>query len=157
MSNLVILTKVGGQDPIYDVVCPASTIGGGVLVLGARNSNGTYAAAANGAITDAKMAIVAPVCLPYDDSLTEHDYVIITGAIERAYIPVKGRTYDIPVANITATVAVAVGKFVVPKATEIPMECKNAVGGTETIQFEVKEIYSKAGVSYASLLCIKDQ
>jgi hypothetical protein len=55
MSNLVILEKVGSQDPIFDVVCPEGTVGGGLLVLGVRNDNGTYAGAANAAATDKMM------------------------------------------------------------------------------------------------------
>ena len=157
MSNLVIGTKVGANDPIVDVVCPADTVGGGILVLGDRNADGTYEGAANAAVTDQEMVLISPVCLPYGAEDTEHDYDIVAGGVERGYVPVKGRKYSVPVANITATNAIAVDAYVVPDAGEIQMECLDALGGTETVQFKIVNLFAKAGVNYAMLLCIKDQ
>ena len=159
MSNLVLLTKVGSSDSIESVVAFDGLRGGNLVVLGARNANGTFPITAPVAVTDQKMVLVAPVCLPYSDTQMEHDYQIEAGNVERAYVPVKGRVYGVPVINITATDPVAVGNFVVPQAGNAEMESLQAanLAGNETVQFEIIQLFAKAGVNYASLLCVKSE
>jgi hypothetical protein len=154
-NNLNILHKVSGQASIFDIVAPASTEAGFHLVLGARNANGTYAAAANSAVTDLGMVVVLPVTLPYEVEKTENEYVIATGEVTRAYRPYVGMEISIPQANITATAALAVGKVVVPKAAVAKPECLAAPSGTEAVVWAIKELYTKAGIAMARLLCVK--
>jgi hypothetical protein len=155
MSNLVVLNKIGAKAHIVDVVAPASCANGYIVVLGTQNATTKYyACAAPAAVTDKSMAMVLAVPLSYEAQLTEDEFVIATGAIVRAYQLEKGDVVSIPVANITATAALAVAKFVVPKATFMKMECLDALGGTEVLGFKIEELYTKSGVAMAKLRCI---
>jgi hypothetical protein len=138
---------------LVDVVAPAGVKNGNIVVLGAQNSNKTYACAAPAAVTDAGMVFVAEVPLSYGAEKTENEFVIATGAVIRTIVPYVGFVASIPVANITATVAVAATKTVVPNAAGLPMECLNAPAGTEVLQFVVDEVFTKAGVSMAKIRC----
>jgi len=155
MSNQIVLNNVSATATIYDIVAPAGVKNGNVVVLGTQNANKYYASAANAAITDLGMAIVLDVPLSYEVEKTENDYVIATGGIARAYQPYKGFKFSIPVANVTATSALAVDKVVVPKAAALPMECLASAGGTEAIEFVIDELFTKAGVAMVKLRCVK--
>lgn len=159
MSNQIILTKVGASDPIVDIIAPAGLKNGHIVVLGAQATDKTYASAACAAVTDKSMALVMAVPLSYGVEKTENDFEISTGDVVRAYIPVLGRIYSFPVANVkgTPTVAVAVGKVLVPDAGELAMDCKNSAGGTESVVFYVDEVFTKAGVSMVKARCIKSE
>jgi hypothetical protein len=155
MANLTILNKVSGNASIFDVVAPAGLTNGNVVVLGTQATNKTYACAAPAAVTDNGMVLVATVSLPYEVEKLENDYTIATGEIVRTYVPYVGMVVSIPVANVTATAALAVGKVVVPKAGALKMECLAAPAGTEVLIFNIDEMFTKAGVAMVKLRCIK--
>ena len=154
-SNLFILNKVKATAHYVDVVAPAGIYNGYIVVLGTKNADGTYACAANGAVTDKGMAIICNPNLPYGAEVVENDTVIATGEIVRARIVELGDEESYPVANITATAALAAGKVVVPKATALPMECLAAFAGTEILGYVIESLYTKAGVPMAKLRAIK--
>jgi hypothetical protein len=156
MSNLVVLNKVSANAHWVDIVAPASCANGYIVVLGLQNATTKrYAAAAVGAVTDREMHMVLGVPLSYEAQYTEDEYVIATGATVRALEVSKGDVISIPVANITATQALAQDKPVVPKAGAQKMECLNAVVGTELLVFNIDELYTKSGVALAKLRCIR--
>lgn len=155
MANLFILNKVKATAHYVDVVAPAGVTNGNIVVLGAQNADHTYAVTANSAVINQGMAIVCNVNLPYGVEVTENETVIATSDIVRARIVELGDVESYPVANVTATVALAVGTFVVPKATALKMECLSAAGGTETLVYKLEELYTKAGVPMAKLRAIK--
>jgi len=158
MANLFILNKVKATAHYVDIVAPATVTNGNIVVLGTQvSADKTYAVAANAAVTDTGMVIVCNPNLPYAAETVENDTVIATGEIVRARVVELGDVESYPVANITATVALAVGKFVVPKATALKMECVNAVAGTESLVYVLEELFTKAGVAMAKLRCIKAQ
>lgn len=157
MANLFILQKVSGQAHYVDIVAPATITNGNIVVLGTQATDKTYACAANAAVTDAGMVIVCNPNIPYAAETVENDTVIATADIARARIPALGDVESYPVANITATVALAVGKVVVPKAAALKMECLAAAVGTEAIIYIIDELFTKAGVSMVKLRCIKAQ
>lgn len=155
MSNQIILNKIGANDPIFDVVAPADCVNGSIVTLGTQNVDKTYASAAPTAVTDAGMVMVLAVPLSYQIERTEDQFEIATGDVVRAYAPVVGRVVSIPVANVTATNALAVGKVVVPKAGAIKPECLAAPAGTEEVVYEIDELFTKAGVAMVKLRCVK--
>ena len=155
MANQIILNKIGSDDPIFDIVAPASCANGYFVALGTQASDKTYACAAPAAVTSKSIVMVLAVPLSYGVEYTENDFVIETGAICRAYAPVVGRVVSIPVANVTATSALAVGKVVVPVAGAMKGECLATPAGTEEVIFSIDELYTKAGVSMVKLRCIK--
>lgn len=157
MANLFILNKVSANSHYYDCVAPASVTNGNIVVIGTQASNKTYACAANAAVTDTGMAIVCNPNIPYTAETVENDTTIATGEIIRTRIPALGDVESYPVANITATVALAVGKIVVPKAAQLKMECLNAAVGTESLVYVIDELFTKAGVSMVKIRCIKAQ
>lgn len=155
MSNLIILNKIGATDAIFDVVAPANTKNGYFVVLGDQNADKTYACAAPAAVTDKSMVMVLDVPISYEVEKLENDYVIATGQVTRTYVPVVGRAVSIPVANVTATAALGVGKVVVPKAGAMKPECLAAPAGTEEVIFVIDELFTKAGVPMVKLRCVK--
>lgn len=155
MANQIVLNNLKATASIKNVVAPANTVNGGILVLGVQGSDMTYAAAANGAVTDKGMVIVLEVPLSYEVEKLENDFVIATGAVVRAYVPELGDVISVPTANITATAALAAGKVVVPKATAIKMECLADFAGTEILGYVIDQLYTKAGVPMTKLRCIK--
>lgn len=155
MANQIILNKIGATDPIFDVVAPASCANGYFVKLGTQDTDKTYACAAPAAVTDKGIVMVLAVPLSYQVERTENDFVIGTGDVVRAYAPVVGREVSIPVANVTATVALGVGKVVVPKAGAMKPECLAAPAGTEEVIYQIDELFTKAGVSMVKLRCIK--
>lgn len=155
MANLIVLNKVSATTPVFDVVAPASYANGYLAVLGARGTNGTYAVTAPAAITDLEMVMVLAVPLSYEADYVENDYVIATGEVVRAYAPYVGFSVSVPAANITASVALAAEKFVIPVAGSGKMESANALGGTESVAFVIDKLYTKSGVSMAQIRCIK--
>ena len=155
MSNLFILQKVSADAHYFDVVAPASTVNGNILVLGTQNTDKTYAAAANVAATDKSMVIVCNPNLPYAAETLENNTVIETGEVIRTREVKLGDVESYPVANITATAALAVGKAVVPVAGALQMECLAAAVGTESIIYLIDELFTKAGVPMAKLRCVK--
>jgi hypothetical protein len=150
----IILNRLSATATLVDVVAPAGVKNGNVVVLGAQGTNKTYACAAISAVTDKGIVFVAEVPLSYEVEKLEKDFVIATGAVIRAIVPYVGFVASIPTANITATVAIAVTKIVVPKAAGLPMECLAAAAGTEVLQFVVDEVFTKAGVSMTKIRCI---
>ena len=140
MSNQIVLNRVAGDATIYDVVAPADLKNGHIVVLGSRNSDGTYDVAAPTAITDLGMVMVLAVPLSYDADKSQNDYVIATGEVVRAYVPYVGMQVSVPVANITATAPVAADAFVIPDAAATKPECVAALGGTEAIAYIVDEV-----------------
>lgn len=160
MANQIILSKVGASDPIIDIVAPSGLKNGHLVVLGTQSSSEkTYASAACSAVTDKSMALVMALPLSYGVEKTENEFEISVGDVVRSYIPVLGRVYSFPVANVkgTPTVAVAVGKVLVPDAGQLAMDCKNSAGGTESVVFYVDEVFTKAGVSMVKARCIKSE
>lgn len=155
MANLFILQKVSATAHYVDVVAPAGTTNGNILVLGTQASDKTYASAANGAVTDKGMVIVCNPNLPYGAEVVDNDTTIATGEIVRCRIVELGDVESYPVANITATVALAQNKIVVPKATALKMECLAAFAGTEVIGYIIDELFTKAGVPMVKLRAIK--
>jgi hypothetical protein len=155
MANQIVLNNIKATASIKNVVVPASTVNGGILVLGAQSADKTYASAAPVAVTDKGMVIVLEVPMSYEVEKIENDFVIATGAIARCYVPELGDVISIPVANVTATVALAVSKIVVPDAGQIKMECIDAFTGTEVVGYIIDELYTKAGVPMVKLRCIK--
>jgi hypothetical protein len=155
MANLTILNKIKATAHYVDVVAPASLTNGNIVVLGEQAADKTYACAANAAVTDKGMAIVCTVPLPYEVEKLENDYTIATGEIVRARIIELGDVESYPVANFTATVALAVGKVIVPKAGALKMECLAAPAGTEAVVYAIDEMFTKAGVPMVKIRCTK--
>ena len=157
-SNLIVLDRIGADAQIVDVVCPANAYNGDIVVLGDRNTNGTYDVAAPTAVTDEGMAIILHEDMGYNaEYVNMDDVTFATGAIVRAYIPRLGDQISIPVGNITATVAVAVDNILVPDAGALPLESLAAFAGTEVLGFKVETLYTKAGISMARLRCVKTE
>jgi len=155
MANLTILNKVGKDAHIYDVVAPAGLENGNMLLLGTRNTDATYNVSAPTAITNNGLVIVACVNLPYEAEKEENDYVIATAEVTRAYVPEVGQVMSFPTANFTATVASAVGKFIIPDVGALKMEIVNALGGTESVAYVIDQVYTKAGVAMTKMRCVK--
>lgn len=157
-SNLIVLNKIKSTAHIQSIVLPASAYNGYVYVLGTRNSNGTYSVAAPTAVTDEGMVVLLDEDIGYNaEYVSMGDVTFASGEIRRAYHMELGNVISIPQANITATVALGVGKVVVPNAGAAPMECLAAFAGTEVLGFEIEELYTKAGVSMARLRCVRTQ
>ena len=159
-NNQIILSKVGANDPIVNIVAPANLKNGHLVVLGAQDATEkTYASTANTNVNDRSMALVMALPLSYGVEKTENEFEIATGDVVRAYIPVLGRVYSFPVANVkgTPTVPVAATKVLVPDAGELAMDCKDSAGGSETVVFYVDEVFTKAGVSMVKARCIKSE
>lgn len=155
MANLFILQKVSSQAHYVDAIAPAGVTNGNIVVLGTQATNKTYACAANAAADNAGMAIVCNPNIPYAAETVENDTSIATGEIIRCRIPAVGDVESYPVANITATVALAVGKAVVPDATELKMECLASAVGTEGVIYIIDELFTKAGVPMVKIRCTK--
>lgn len=155
MANLTILNKISANANYFDAVAPASVTNGNIVVLGTQAADKTYACAANSAATDKSMAIVCTVALPYEVEKLENDYTITTGEIIRVRVPELGDVESYPVANFTATVALGVGKVIVPKAGALKMECLAAAVGTEAVIYKIEELFTKAGISMVKLRCVK--
>jgi hypothetical protein len=155
MANLINLYKVSAAATIFDVVAPASYANGYLATLTTINTDGSYDCVAPVAITDLGMVMVLAVPLSYEAQYVENDYTIATGEIVRGYVPYRGFTVDIPAANITAGVALAVGKYVIPVAGAGKMTSANDLGGDETVAFIIDALYTKSGVSMAKIRCIK--
>ena len=157
MANLLIMKKVGATAHYIDLVAPAGLENGNVVVIGAKQSDSTYACSANTAVTDDGMALIVDVALPYEVEKEQNDYVIATGEVVRGLIVSEGDIIDIPQANITATSALAANKVVVPDAAALPMECLASANGDESIIFNIDALYTKNSIAMASLRCIKVQ
>lgn len=155
MANLFIEQKVKATAHYVDLIAPAGVTNGNIVVLGTQASDKTYACAANGAVTDTGMVIVCNPNLPYGAEVVENDTTIATGEIIRGRFVELGDVESYAVANITATVALAVGKIVVPKATALKLECVNAAAGTESLVYIIDQLFTKAGVPMVKLRCIK--
>lgn len=157
MANLFILNKVKATAHYFDCVAPAGVTNGNIVVIGTQATDKTYACAANGAVTDTGMAIVCNPNIPYGAEVVENDTTIATGEIIRGRVVELGDVESYPVSVITATVALAQNKFVVPKATALKMECVAAAAGTESIVYIIDELFTKAGVPMVKIRCIKAQ
>ncbi|MDD4000478.1 MAG: hypothetical protein PHX62_06265 [Bacilli bacterium] len=155
MANLIVLNRLSATATLVDIVAPASLENGHIVKLGTQASTKEYACAANAAVSDSDLALVIAVPLSYGVETLENDYVIATGEVVRAVIPYKGLTVSIPQVNITATVALAAGTVVVPKIAVTKMECLAAAVGTESVVFEIDELYTKSGIAMAKIRCIK--
>jgi hypothetical protein len=157
-SNLIILDRIGADAQIVDVVGVSGIYNGDIVTLGTRNANGTYTVAAPTAVTDTGMAIILHEDLGYNaEYVNMDDVTFAAGDILRAYIPRLGDQISIPVGNITATVAVAVGNILVPGAGALPLESLADFAGTEVLGFKVETLYTKAGVAMARLRCVKTE
>jgi hypothetical protein len=156
MANLIVMNKVKADATYFDVVAPASYANGYLAVLGAQSADKTYAVAAPGAITDLEIVMVLAVPLSYAAEEVENDYVIATGEVVRAIVPYRGMVVSVPAANVTAGVAFAAEKFVIPVAGAGKMTSADALGGTEAVAFVIDQVYTKSGVSMLKLRCIKD-
>ncbi len=156
-SNLMELQKIKATQHVVDVVAVNGLYNGNVVVLGTRGSDGTYSVAAPTGVAVEGMVLVADIGLSYEAEKMMNDKVIATGEVVRAYVMELGNVISIPVANVTATSALAVGKVVVPKANALPMECLAALAGTEVLAFIIEALYSKAGVAMVKLRCIRTE
>jgi len=157
MANLFIENKVKANAHYMDVAAPADVTNGNIVSLGTQASDKTYACAANTTVADSGMAIVCNPNLPYGAEVVENDTTIATGEVIRARIVELGDVESYPVANYTATSALVVGKFIVPKAGALKMECLASVVGTEAVVYVIEELYTKAGVAMVKIRCIKTQ
>jgi histidinol-phosphate/aromatic aminotransferase/cobyric acid decarboxylase-like protein len=156
MANLFIEHKVKPSAHYVDVVAPAGLVNGNIVVLGAQSATDkTYTVGANAAATDLSMVIVCNPNLPYGAEVVENETVISTGEVVRARVVELGDVESYPVANVTATAALAVGKVVVPKVGVVKMECLAAAVGTEAIIYKIEELFTKAGVPLVKLRCVK--
>lgn len=155
MANQMILTKVKESSFLFDVVAPAGLKNGHVVVLGAQNTNGTYASAAPVAVTDLGMVIVAQVPLNYDDSKVENDYVIATGEVTRTYVIEEGQKMSFPTENFDTSVAAEVGKYVIPVAGSSELAVASALVGTEAKVWIIDAVFTKTGVSMVTIRNIK--
>lgn len=157
MANIV-LNKLSSTATLYDIVSASILQQGNLVVLGTQDMTtnvGVYTVAACGAITDSNMAIVACVPLSYEAQYVEGDFSLAVGQIGRAIQPYIGFTITVENAQLTATVAAAVGKFVIPDAASLKMEIVNAAGGTESIVFVIDEVTTINGVAASKIRCIK--
>lgn len=153
MANLMVLTNIPADAQYVTIAAPASTSNGYLYTLGAKASTGIYAATPS-AITDMNVVMVAAVCLPYEAETLENNYTIATGEPVRALVPRVGYEVAIPVANVTATTAVAAGAFVIIDAGTGKPECVASLGGTESLAFKVTGTFTKAGVAMFNMRCI---
>lgn len=157
-SNLIVLDRIGADAQYIDVICPNGAYNGDCIVLGDRNSNGTYTVAAPNAVTDVGMAIILHEDLGYNaEYVNMGDVTFTAGTIVRALIPKLGDQISIPVENITATVSVIKDRILVPDAGALPLESLADFAGTEVQGWKVEEIYSKAGTSMARIRCVKTE
>lgn len=155
MANLMVLTNVPDDAQYVTIAALASTSNGYIYTLGAKASTGVYTPATPLAITDINTVIAAAVCLPYTAETLENDYVIATGENIRALVPKVGYEIAIPVANVTATTAVAAGAYVIIDAGTGKPECVASLAGTESLVFIVTGTFTKAGVAMFNMRCIK--
>jgi hypothetical protein len=155
MANLNVLTKVSKDATLYTILAPASLVAGNAVELLTRNASSTFNVQEPTDITALDVAIAIPVTLPYGVETEENDFVIATGADVRVVIPYKGMMVDFPVANVTATVAVAENAYVIIDAGAYKMECVASLGGTESVAFQIARTYTLAGVAMFSMRCIK--
>jgi len=155
-SNLIVLDRIGADAKYVDVVCPSGAYNGDIVVLGDRNSNGTYDVAAPSAVTDRGMAMILHEDLGYNSEYVNMgDVTFSSGDIVRALILEKGDEISLPVGNITATVTVAVDNILVPDAGALPLESLADFAGTEVLGLKVESLYTKAGVSMARLRVVE--
>ena len=140
MANQIVLNRISATCPIFNVVAPADCANGYIVVVGTQAADKTYACAAPVAVDDAGMVMVLDVPLSYEAEKTENDYVIATGQVVRAYAPYVGMVVSIPVANVTNTSALDVGKFVVPKAGAMKPECLDTLATGEEVVFVIDEL-----------------
>jgi len=155
MANQIVLNRISATCPIFNVVAPADCANGYIVVVGTQAADKTYACAAPVDVDDAGMVMVLDVPLSYEAEKTENDYVIATGQVVRAYAPYVGMVVSIPVANVTNTSALDVGKFVVPKAGAMKPECLDTLATGEEVVFVIDELFTKAGVPMVKIRCIK--
>jgi hypothetical protein len=155
MANLINLDKVKASTTIFDIVAPASYANGYLATVTTINTDGSYDCTAPVAITDLGMVVVLAVPLSYEAQYVENDYTIAIGEIVRGYVPYSGMVFAVPAANITASVTLAAGKYVIPVAGTGKMESANDLGGSEAVAFIINQLYTKSGVSMAELRCVK--
>jgi len=155
MANLMIFTNVPDDAQFVTIAAPASAYNGYIYTLGAKGTDGVYAAATPAAITDLNTVMVAAVTLPYAAETVQNDYTIATGENVRALVHAKGIEVAIPVANVTATATVAAGAFVIIDAATGKPECVASLGGTESVAYKVTGTFTKAGVAMFNMRCIK--
>lgn len=154
MANLMILSKVKATAHYADCVAPAGVTNGNFVALGVQNADKTYACAAPAAITSNGVNIVCDIPISYEVEKLENDFTIATGAIIRTRTPEIGDVECYPVANFTATVAAAAGKFIIIDAAALKGEIVAALGGTESLAYIIDEVFTKAGVSMLKMRCI---
>ena len=133
------------------MVAPADCANGYIVVVGTQAADKTYACAAPVDVDDAGMVMVLDVPLSYEAEKTENDYVIATGQVVRAYAPYVGMVVSIPVANVTNTSALGVGKFVVPKAGAMKPECLDTLATDEEVVFVIDELLQKLEYQWSKL------
>lgn len=154
MANLMVLTNIPDDAQYVTISAPASTSNGYLYTLGAKAASGVYAAATPAAITDLNVVMVAAVCLPYAAETVENDFTIGTGDNVRALVLRTGYEVAIPVANVTATTAVAAGAFIIIDAGTGKPECVASLGGTESLALKVTGTFTKAGVAMFNMRCL---
>ncbi len=159
MANIV-LNKVSATCSVYSIKSAVELNQGNLVVLGAQdmtNDLGVYTVAAPAAITDLGMVIVADVPLDYDATKVQGDHIVAIGEIGRAYQPYVGMVITIENSQIDASggVAIAAGKYVIPKAGSLKMATADAPVGTESVVFIIDEVTTINGVAAAKIRCIK--
>lgn len=155
MSN-ILLNKISATCPIYDIKAAVALDQGNLVTIGAQDMTtniGVYTVAAPVAITDLNMVLVACVPLNYEAEKVEKDFQLAIGQIGRAYAPYVGMTVTIEDAQITG--ATVKDQYVIPTAGAVKMSAAAALGGTETVAFQVKEKTTINGVAASKLLCVK--
>lgn len=154
MANIV-LNKVSATCPIYDIKAAVVLNQGNLVTLGTQDMTselGVYTVVAPAGITDLGMVIVACVPLSYEAEKVEGDFSLVVGQIGRGYQPYVGMVVTIEDAQITG--ATTKDQYVIPAAA-VKMAAVAALGGTETVAFQVKEKTTLNGVAATKLLCIK--
>jgi hypothetical protein len=151
------LQRIKATQHIFDISAPAGLYNSNVVTLGARATDGTYSVAAPVSTADVGMVVVADIGLSYEIEKKMKDKVIATGEIVRAYMMELGNKIGVPVANILATSALAVGKVVVPKAANLQLECLASLEGSEVLAFVIESLYTKNGNAMVLLRCIKTE
>lgn len=155
MANQMILSKVKATAHYFDAVAIAGLTNGAFVTRTTRGTDGTYTVIAPAAITDMQVGIVCTVPLSYQAERTENDFVITSGDIIRVRIPERGDVECYPAANYTATATATAGHYVIIDAATTKPEIVAALGGTESIVYEIKEAFTKAGVAMIKIECIK--
>lgn len=147
-SNLIVMEKIGADTSYVDIVAPSGIYNSNLVQLSTRNANGTYAVSAPSGITDKSLVMVLHEDLGYNSEYVNMDDITFaSGDILRAAHLREGDEIALPVANVLATATVQADAYLIPDATNLPLECVSSLGGTEAFAMVITGTFTKAGVS----------